>query len=114
MNRPIILLIVAALAAAGVAAWMWMNSQESGDLLLGGYIEAEQVQVGSKLGGRVAKVLVQEGTEVEANQDLVIFETDDVEAQLREAKAEFVKAREKLNELQAGTRDEEKDQARAL
>jgi multidrug resistance efflux pump len=114
MNRLVIALVVGALAITGIAAWIWMSNQEPAELLLGGYIEAEQVQVGSKLGGRIAKVLVQEGSEVEAGQDLVIFETDDVEAQLREAKADFVKAREKLNELRTGTREEEKDKARAL
>jgi membrane fusion protein YbhG len=114
MNRLIVVLIIGMLAATGVAAWMWMNRQESNELLLGGYIEAEQVQVGSKLGGRVARVLVKEGSRVEAGEDLVIFETDDVEAQLREAKAELTRAREKLNELHAGTRPEEKDQARAV
>jgi HlyD family secretion protein len=113
MNRLGIVLALAVVAVAAVAAWVWKSMRPPTELLLGGYIEAEQVQVGSKLGGRVAKVLVIEGSEVEPGQNLVIFETDDVEAQLREAKAEHVKAKEKLNELHAGTRDEEKAQALA-
>src|SRR5262245_53091905 len=114
MNRWIILALVALIAVVAGSAWLWVKSQAETELLLGGYIEAEQVQVGSKLGGRVAQVLVNEGAEVEPDQALVIFETDDVEAQLREAQADLVKAREKVNELNAGTREEEKDKARAL
>jgi multidrug resistance efflux pump len=113
MNRAAILVIVGVVAFAAIGGWVWMNGRQPTELLLGGYIEAEQIQVGSKLGGRVAQVLVQEGDEVEANQNLVIFETDDVEAQLREAKAESVRAQEKLNELNAGTRPEEIAQALA-
>lgn len=114
MNRAVVVFAVILLAVVGGATWLWMTTRPATELLLGGYIEAEQVQVGSKLGGRVAKVLVSEGADVDPGQALVIFETDDVEAQLREAKAEVVKAREKVNELNAGTRVEQKDQARAL
>jgi multidrug resistance efflux pump len=113
MKRFGILPVVAMAAIGGIAGWYWLNNRPRTELLLGGYIEAEQVQVGSKLGGRIAQVLVQEGDEVEAGTTLVVFETDDVEAQLREAKAELVKADEKLNELNAGTRPEEIAQAAA-
>jgi multidrug resistance efflux pump len=61
----------------------------------------------------VLQVLVEEGSAVEPGQSLVVFETDEVEAQLREARADLAKASEKFAELTAGTREEEIDQADA-
>jgi multidrug resistance efflux pump len=113
MNRAAVLVVLTSLAIVGVGAWLWFDREDESGLKFGGYIEAEQVQVGSRLGGRVVQVLVEEGSEVEAGQDLAIFETDEVEAQLREAKSMLVEATEKLNLLNAGTREEEVNQVKA-
>ncbi len=128
MNRAVVPLILLLAVTAGVGVWLWNNGDGGDELRLGGYIEAEQIQVGSKLAGRVKEVgrvlrenagnpqeiAVDEGAEVEAGQVLVVFETDDVEAQLREAEADCEKARARLSELKdVGTREEVKDQARA-
>jgi multidrug resistance efflux pump len=100
------------LVAAGcVGLWLWLDRSPADEILLGGYFEAEQIQVGSKLGGRVAEVFVEEGSDVQAGQALVVFETDEVEAQLAEARADLDQANAKLAELKAGTRPEEIQQA---
>ncbi len=129
MNRLAVPVIVLVAVATAVGVWLWKNGEGSDELRLGGYIEAEQIQVGSKLAGRVKEVgkvrrenssagdteeiAVDEGAEVEAGQVLVVFETDDVDAQLAEARAETAKAAARLAELKAGTRKEEIEQAEA-
>lgn len=125
MKRPAVVAILLVVVVGGVAAWMLRNGATEDELELGGYFEAEQIQVGSKLAGRVKtigvlgtdeqgkEILVEEGSVVDPGQFIVVFETDEVEAQLDEGKAELDRAREKLAELQEGTRDEEKQQAKA-
>jgi len=113
MKRVVLLLVLLVVAVGSVGAWLWRNGGSRSEIALGGYVEAEQIQVGSKLGGRVADVNVEEGEEVEGGKVLVVFETQEVEAQLDEAQAELAKSEAKLAELKAGTREEEIEQAAA-
>jgi len=52
-----------------------------------GRMEAVEVDITTKFGGRVASVLVNEGDKVELNQVLAQIDTKELEAQLRRAKA---------------------------
>jgi multidrug resistance efflux pump len=112
MKRSAAVAIVVVVVVAGVA-WWHVNGGSRHEIAAGGYVEAEQIQVGSKLGGRVVEVRVDEGTAVEANQVLVVLETHEVQAQLDEARADHTKANARLAELRAGARPEEIDQAAA-
>jgi multidrug resistance efflux pump len=112
MKRVVGAAVVVVAIVAGVAWWR-LNGGSRAEIVAGGYFEAEQIQVGSKLGGRVADVRVDEGSQVDTGQVLVVFETQEVEAQLDEARAERDKASAKLAELRAGARAEEIDQAAA-
>ncbi len=112
MKRAVGAAVVVVAIVAGVAWWR-LEGGSRAEIVAGGYFEAEQIQVGSKLGGRVADVRVDEGSHVDTGQVLVVFETQEVEAQLDEARAERDKASAKLAELRAGARAEEIDQAAA-
>jgi HlyD family secretion protein len=59
-----------------------------------GRIEATELDVATKLAGRVEAVLAQEGDTVAADQVLVRLDTETLEAQLRQARAELRRARE--------------------
>jgi len=52
-----------------------------------GRMEAVEVDITAKFGGRVALVLVNEGDKVEVNQPLAQIDTKELEAQLRQAEA---------------------------
>ena len=58
-----------------------------------GYIEADEIRLGSRVGGRVAKVHVEEGQRVESGQVLVELEPYDLLEQEKEAQATLAAAR---------------------
>jgi HlyD family secretion protein len=82
---PILLLIATCLvAAAGYSAgWFRHNSA----LQSSGTVEARNIRVGSKIGGRIDKVLVQEGDLVQPGQILVTFDDKELQAALAESHA---------------------------
>src|SRR5581483_7700728 len=78
-----------------------------------GTIETREIRVGSKAGGRVTGVLVEEGQAVEPDQPLVRFDVAELEAQRSQAEARIAQQRARLERLQHGARPEEVAQARA-
>ena len=86
----ILLLVVASLAAiAGYSAgWFRRNSAMQSS----GTVEARNIRVGSKIGGRIDKVLVREGDSVEPGQVLITFDDKELQAQLSESHAAAEKA----------------------
>jgi multidrug resistance efflux pump len=78
-----------------------------------GTVEARTISVGSRAGGRIAKVLVREGDRVTAGQALLELEPGDWSAQLLQAKAQQASAEAQLDKLRKGARPEELEQARA-
>ena len=73
--RKTLLIGVVALAAIGAAAMIkYFTSRAATDrIVLSGNIEADEIHIGSKVGGRVEKVLVREGDHVKAGPDLEPF-----------------------------------------
>jgi HlyD family secretion protein len=82
-------------------------------LLFSGTIETREIRVGSKTGGRVSAVLVEEGQEVKPNDPLVRLDVADLEAQRAQAEARIAQQHAKLERLLRGARPEEKAQAHA-
>jgi multidrug resistance efflux pump len=82
-------------------------------LLFSGTIETREIRVGSKVGGRVRAVLVEEGYEVQAGQPLVRFDIAELEAQRTQAEARIQQQQARLERLERGARPEEKAQAHA-
>lgn len=113
MKRKGLLILLAVLLAAGGAAWGLLRSRREKTLVLSGSIEARDVEVGSLLGGRVAKVLVEEGASVSAGQPIVQFETDLPDLQVQQEKARVEQARSNLVKALRGPRGEEIASARA-
>src|ERR1700733_15945441 len=88
-----IVIIVAVIAAifAGVAyseGWVSHDSSLQGS----GTVEARYIRVGSKVGGRIDKVLVREGDAVKAGQVLVTFDDKELQAALGQSRAAWEKA----------------------
>ncbi|MCX5757291.1 MAG: HlyD family efflux transporter periplasmic adaptor subunit [Candidatus Hydrogenedentes bacterium] len=78
-----------------------------------GQIEAVTVAVGSRVGGRVSEVLVEEGARVKQGDVLVKLETNEAEAAIAAAQARLAQAGATLTKLETGARPEEIRQAEA-
>jgi HlyD family secretion protein len=78
-----------------------------------GTVEARTVTVGSRTGGRVKRLAVQEGERVKAGEVLVELETGDLDAQRAIALAQLAQAEAAQDKLRKGARPEEIAQANA-
>jgi len=106
MNRKLvfILLAVAAVLAATAVYANWFRRDNS--LRGSGTVEARNIRVGSKVGGRIDKVLVREGDAVQPGQVLITFDDKELQAALEQSRAGALKA-------ERGYRPEEIAEARA-
>jgi len=97
-NQLKLLLLLALLLGAALLAKPWWSGWFNSPLLFNGVLQAEEVKNGSRLGGRVAAVLVKEGMEVQAGAPLLRFENKEILAKLMEAEASLaeVKAKKEL------------------
>lgn len=110
-------LVATILAAA--AAYVWQSVKNGGPepvaapLLLYGNVEIRQVDLAFGVEGTIAKVLVDEGDRVEAHQTLAVLEQDPFVESQASAAAALKSAEAHLDELVAGFRPQEIDQAKA-
>jgi membrane fusion protein YbhG len=69
MKRRLYILVGIVLAGAiASGGWSWFSGHSASGIPASGTLEARNITVGSKIGGRVKQVLVREGDHVEANQ----------------------------------------------
>lgn len=87
-------IVVIIVIAAGFIIWQQIKTDGFGsDFISGnGRIEATEVNISTKLAGRIEKINVEEGDFVKAGQSLVIMQTDTLQAQLNEAQAQYRQA----------------------
>lgn len=91
---PGVVTILVILAGVIVAGW-WLlrpTALPDGVVSANGRIEAVEIDVSAKNGGRLQSVLVAEGEFVAAGQELARMDTATLQAQLREAKANLSRA----------------------
>src|SRR2546428_425049 len=132
MNRKLTLILLAAavaLAATGLyAGWFHRDTTLQGS----GTVEARNIRVGSKIGGRIDKVLVREGDTVQPGQVLIAFDDKELQAspaqsrgndqkaqrgyrpeEIASAEAHYHQAQANLEKLERGNRREDVDLAEA-
>jgi len=105
--------IIAILTVGGLTVSYARRSRGQETLVASGTLEARNISVGSKVGGRISRVLVHEGDRVEANQLLVVFDSAELEGQLLQAQGRVEAARANLEKMLRGSRPEEIAEARA-
>ena len=97
-----------------LAAWKYFSGRESADnLVLSGTIEADEIHVGSRVGGRIASVVVNEGQAVKQGQPLIHFDRFDLDAKRADAAAALAQAEANLQKTLRWYRPEEVAAARA-
>jgi HlyD family secretion protein len=104
-RKRIFLIILVAIILGGTTVYAtWFRGD--GALQGSGTVEARDIRVGSKVGGRIDKVLVREGDRVQPGQTLIAFDDKELLASLDQSRAAAEKA-------QRGYRPEEIAEARA-
>ena len=110
MVKRILPFALIALILGGLLLW----SQQQRELQrVSGVIEADEIRLGSRVGGRVKAVLVEEGSTVSEGEPLIELEPYDLRQRLAEAQAMAQQRREEYKIRTAGLRQVEIDQARA-
>ncbi len=94
-------LIIVSAALAILIALGWQYSQKPAvleNIASGnGRLEATQVDITTKYPGRLAQVMVKEGDDVEAGQVLASMELRELNAEMRQAKAQVTQAQKQRN-----------------
>ncbi|HEY9868769.1 MAG TPA: efflux RND transporter periplasmic adaptor subunit [Candidatus Obscuribacterales bacterium] len=100
-------------AALAVTGWLhFLNAPR--DVVVSGTVEAREIPLAAKAGGRIARVLVREGDIVSAGQALLELDLSELEARRNQLASQLKKAEARLQELRNGPRQEEIVQAEAL
>jgi HlyD family secretion protein len=105
-KRIATLIFVIALIAGAIVTAHWFQHRNDATLQGSGTVEARYIRVGSKVGGRIDKVFVREGDQVEPGQVLVTFDDKELQAALEQSRAAWQKAH-------TGSRPEDIVQSRA-
>ena len=107
--RPVIIVgIAAVLIALSLGGWFWWRGREDtrDTIQASGRIEVTEVNVGSKVTGRLTALRVEEGTDVKTGQLIADLEGLDLEAQLGQARATLQSTEAKLNQARTSLRVE--------
>ena len=112
--RAKVLVPLLLLALVGFGAWQWLRPTGPGDhLTLYGNVEIRQVELAFRVGGRIAQVLVDEGSRVQSGTVLAALDKD-LLTQSRDAASADLKGKQaQLARLSSGYRVEEVAQAQA-
>lgn len=118
-KRAAIALVLLALAGAGawwsgLPARLGLRPDGSGPATLYGNVDIRQVELGFRVGGRLAGLAVEEGDRISAGTVLARLDPRPYEDALRAASARTAGQEAALAKLVAGTRPAEIAQARAL
>jgi len=110
----IAILVIVAAGAAGLVWWWAHRDTGAGPLELQGNVEIRQVNLGFKVGGRIAALDVDEGATVIAGQRLASLDKVYFEDSIAQLKAQRDQIKANLAKLEAGNRPEEIAQAEAV
>lgn len=105
--------ILCSVCALAWTIFKWHVKAQDEQLVLYGNVDIRQVDLGFRVGGRIEKVLVDEGDSVETGQPLAVLETDILKQQADQARASLDAQKADLEKLARGYRVEEIAQARA-
>jgi multidrug resistance efflux pump len=112
-KQVVVGIAVAMTATALTLGCYWPFGRGPATLVLPGVVEIQEVRLGSKAGGRVARVAIKEGEIAEEGRELVTFEVPELEAQRDQAQGRLDAAVAELEKAQKGPRREEKEAGKA-
>ena len=112
-RRLAMLLVVLTVGGGGGLYWFkYSNSALPLSIVMGnGRVEADEIDIATKFPGRVAEILVDEGSAVSAGQVVARMDTKDLQASLQKAEAQAMQAQRLLDEARSNV---EQQQAQVL
>jgi HlyD family secretion protein len=115
MRKKVVLILVVLAAAAAVLLLVrhYRGARDDGAMLLSGNVEVTEVNVGFKIPGRVIERLVDEGYKVHTGDVIARLDNVELTTMVTQSRASLREAATRLAELEAGSRFQEKEQARA-
>ncbi len=111
MKRKLLVTVLALSLVGPAAGWYFWPFRAAHTLRLPGIVEIQEVRLGSKVGGRVARIHVREGDIVSPGQELVTFEIPELLNQRAQLLAALEAARAEALKAETGPRPEEKQAA---
>jgi HlyD family secretion protein len=102
--RRIVAVVAIALALGASGFYWWrqtLNQLPDGIAFSNGRLEADEIDISTKFAGRIADLLVDEGSVLSAGQVVARMDTRDLEASLGRAEAQAAQARKAIDEAQA-------------
>ncbi len=115
MKKPVILVVAVAAVLAALLLWWWAGRRQPDDaaLRLQGNVDIRQVSLAFDGSGRVEAVNVEEGDNVAPGQVLAVLDTQTLQLQAAQAKAQIESQRQNVARLRNGARPQEVVQARS-
>ena len=110
------LLVLFVLIALGVIAYGLYTSNQSSEpdvVTLQGQMQMQQTSIAAKVPGRIAQIMVTEGDEVTAGQQLIEMDSPEINAKINQAQAGKQMAQSQLDKAENGARPQEIAQAKA-
>jgi HlyD family secretion protein len=89
------------------------KDRDDGSMRLSGNVEVTEANIGFKTSGRVVQLLVDEGADVKEGDLLARLDNAEIAALVAQNKAALNEAATRLQELKAGSRSQEVEQAKA-
>lgn len=114
LRKIVIVLAVAAALFFGGKALGWWGAGDDGNLKLYGNVEIREVQLGFRVGGRIAQLLVDEGDTVAPGQVLAQLDTRPLEDKLAQADARLAGASALASRDVNGSRPQQVLEAQAV
>lgn len=106
-------LVVAALAAGLAFTWAW-DQDEREVLNLYGNVDIREVDLAFRVGGRIREMVFEEGDSVRPGEVVARLDARPYQDEVALARSEVAGSRAKLAKLEAGTRPQEIERARAV
>jgi len=103
---------VSAIACAAAMAILTGCSDKPQPIVMTGLVDATEIDVASKVPGRIREILVQEGDAVVKDQPLLTLTTDEIDARMSQVDAAITAAEAQLRLAKHGARSQEKIAAR--
>lgn len=100
--------------AVMLIALLFYEQQSSERLVVSGTIEADDVRVGSRVGGRIAEVYVEEGQDIATGDRLIVIQPFDLNERKAQAQQKLEAAEARYQKFSNGFRNEEIQQSSAL
>ena len=110
------LFIVGILFLLGVSIFLIYRlgkKHEEGVLVLSGNVEVTEVNLGFKISGRVEQLLSEEGQRIKKGDKLAVLDSAELDSQAAQSRAYLNETTARLEELRAGSRPQEIEQANA-